>query len=112
MQLSIKEQFILFSSVMKLFESYPKNLQKYIQGNNLSHWQMVRDMEYVSFWYENLVNKITPRMIYRSRHITSKEIENAKKYLLLKKLNVNKSNMSKLTGCNFHGSYNKLEEEL
>ena len=57
---SIKEQFILFSIVMDLFEEYPIRLKSFILKNKLSHWQMLKDMAYISYWYDELINSIFP----------------------------------------------------
>ncbi len=80
--LSIKEQFIIFSIIMDLFEEYPIKFKRFILENKISHWQMTRDMPYISYWYNELINCITPREIYNSRMITDEEIQNAKKYLI------------------------------
>jgi len=108
-QISIREQYALFSLVNYLFRNYPKNLKNYIKINNLSHWLVVRDMEYVSFWFEGIINEIVPREIYSSRLLTKREIKNGKKYLKSKGLLVNKANLSRLFGCSFFSSYNKLD---
>jgi len=107
-QISIKDQFALFALVVKLFENYPKSLSRYIKVNNLSHWQMIKDMGYVSFWYENLINGIIPRHIPITKFITQEEIENGKKYLISKNILVNKASLSRLFGCSFFSVYNKL----
>ena len=93
---------------MKLFEDYPKNIAKYIHDNKLSHWQTIKDMDYVSFWFENLVNDITPRFVPITKLITNEEIKKGEIYLRSKKLIVNKANLTRLFGCNFFSSYNKL----
>jgi len=93
---------------MKLFEDYLQSLSRYIKANNLSHWQMIKDMGYVSFWYENLINGIIPRHISITKLITQEEIENGKKYLISKNILVNKASLSRLFGCSFFSIYNKL----
>jgi len=98
MQLSTKENFALFGIIFYLFENYPNNFQKYIHKNNLSHWDMVKEIKYLSFWYENLVNDITPRYISFSHIVTTKEIENGKKYLIAHGLEMTKANLSRLFG--------------
>ncbi len=110
--LSIKEQFTIFSIIMDLFEEYPIKLKRFVLDNNISNWQMTRDMSYISYWYDELINSIIPREIYRSKFITDEEIQNAKKYLISQGIEVNKSSMSRLTGCNFHSSYNKLNIKI
>ena len=108
-QITIKEQYVLFSLVYFLFEKFPINIKKYIKNNNLSYWQIIKDMDYISFWFDDLINKIVPRKIPISKLLTRKEIENGKKYLKSRKLIINKANMSRLFGCNFFSIYNKLE---
>ena len=68
----------------------------------------IGDMSYISYWYKELINSITPREIYNSRILTDDEIQNAKKYLISEGIEVNKSSMSRITGCNFHSKYNQL----
>lgn len=108
-QLSVKEQFILFGAVFALFENYPYRIKSFILANQLTYWKTLKDMRYVSFWFDNLINSITPRYISTTQMITSKEIENAKRYLLAKNTPITKANLTKLLGCNFFSSYNKLE---
>ncbi|WP_066351422.1 TniQ family protein [Aliarcobacter skirrowii] len=108
MYLSIKEQFAIFSIIMDLFEDYPNRFREFVLENKISHWQMIKDMTYIPYWYDELVNMIAPREIYRSKFITNEEIQNAKNYLISQGIEVNKSSMSRITGCNFHSSYNNL----
>lgn len=108
-QLNIKENFALFGLIWHLFEAYPKNLEQFMYANNLTHWDMVKEIRYLSFWYENLVNNITPRYIAFGDMITNKEIENGKKYLMSQGLKINKTNLSRLFGnINFFSKYINL----
>lgn len=106
--LSIKEQHSLNSMIMNLFDNYPRNFERYVKTNKLSHWQMLKDMGYVSFWFENLVNEITPRLVPITKMITHEEIENGKHYLICNGMLVNKANLTRLFGCSFFSSYNNL----
>lgn len=106
--LSIKEQFLIFSIIMDLFEDYPLKLKGYILENKIPYWQMTKDMAYLSYWYDELINSIVTRQIYNIKIITDEEIQNAKKYLISQGIEVNKSSMSRITGCNFHSKYNQL----
>lgn len=108
-QLSIKEQCLFFSLLCDLFTNYPKNIKKYIKENNLSYRQIVRDMDYICFWFENLINRIVPRKVYISKILTKNEIKNGKIYLKSKGLLINKATLSRLFGCNFFSRYNKLD---
>ncbi|MDD5405608.1 MAG: TniQ family protein [Sulfurovaceae bacterium] len=97
-QLNIKEKFALFGLIWYLFEKYPKNFTSFMKENNLTHWNMVKDIKYVSFWYENLLNDISPRYIAFGNMVTKEEIENGKKYLVSKGLDITKANLSRLFG--------------
>lgn len=108
-QIPIKESFSLFFICDFLFRCYPENLKNYFKANNLSHWASLKDMEDISFWLDNLINKLSPRIIYPAKLLTNEEILNAKTYLKMKKIEINKSNMTKLLGANFFSCYNKLE---
>jgi Zn ribbon nucleic-acid-binding protein len=110
--ISIKEQFALFGLVMHLFKRYPYSLERFIKLNRLSHWTLVRDMDYLPFWFNSLLDTIQPRYIPISRMINNEEIKNAKKYFLSHNLVINKANFSRLFGCNFFSKYNHLEELL
>lgn len=107
-QMSIKDQFMLFGATVALFFNYPHNIREYIISNQLSHWQSIRDMTYISFWFETLINNITPHYIPYSKIITDKEIIACKEYLLSRGYIINKANLTKLLGCNFFSSYNNL----
>lgn len=106
--LSIKEQHSLNFCIMNLFEDYPRNFERYIKANRLSHWRMLKDMGYVSFWFESLVNDITPRLVPITKMITNEEIVNGKKHLIRNGVIINKASLSRLFGCNFFSSYNNL----
>lgn len=68
------------------------NLKDLVLENKISHWQITRDMSYISYWYKELINSITPREIYNSRILTDDEIQ-MQKYLISEGIEVNKSSM-------------------
>ncbi|MDD2356455.1 MAG: TniQ family protein [Thiovulaceae bacterium] len=110
--ITIQQQYILFTLLIHLFENYPYNFIEYIKANKLSHWQLTQDMDYVPFWYETLVNEISPQVVPFSKLVTDEEIEAAKKYLLANNIPINKANLTRLLGCNFFSSYNDLKERI
>jgi len=111
-QIGIKDQFVLFGSIVAIFLNYPYNIRDYIATNQLTHWQTTRDMAYLPFWFETLINDITPQYMPYSKIITDEEIAACKKYLLSKGKVINKANLTKLLGCNFFSSYNTLEPRV
>ncbi|WNL26759.1 TniQ family protein [Arcobacter cryaerophilus gv. pseudocryaerophilus] len=108
-QISIKEQCILFSIILSIFEEFPKRLELFMTQNQLSNFEMVRDIKVVPYWYEESVNEIFPKIVYLSRMVSEEEILNGIKYLKKRDILVNQSNLTKLLGCNFFSSYNKLK---
>ncbi len=98
LQISIKENFALCGLIWHLFEKYPKNLKQFICTNNLTHWDMVKEIRYLSFWYDNLVNNIAPRYIAFGNMTTDEEIQNGKKYLISHSLPTTKASLSRLFG--------------
>lgn len=105
-QLDVKESFALFGLIWHLFEEYPKNLEQFIYENSLTHWDMVKEIRYLSFWYDNLVNNIIPRYVAFGDLITLEEIENGKTYLISHGLEVTKANLSRLfDNINYFANY-------
>jgi len=106
LQLNIIENFALFGLILYLFEDYPNNFEKFVRMNHLTHWDMTRDLRHISFWYETLVNSISPRYVAFGNMVTNEEIKHARHYLLsLGKLG-NKANLTQLFGnINFFNKY-------
>lgn len=111
-QISIKEQHILFNIIISIFEEFPEKFGLFMTENNLSNFQMIRDMDTIPYWYHKSVNDIQPKIIYDAKMITEEEILNGIKYLKKKDILVNQSNLTKLLGYNFFSSYNQLKSLL
>lgn len=108
-QISIKEQYILFSIIMSIFEKFPEKFRLFIIENNLSNFEMIKDMKKISYWYEKSVNDIFPKIVYLSRIVTEEEILNGMQYLRKRDILVNQANLTKLLGYNFFSSYSQLK---
>lgn len=108
-QISIKEQYMLFGIIISIFQEFPEKLESFMTQNQLSNFEMVRDIKVVPYWYEESVNEISPKIVYIARMISEEEILNGIKYLKKRDILVNKSNLTKLLGCNFFSSYSKLK---
>lgn len=111
-QISIKEQYILFSIILSIFEDFPKKFKLFMTQNNLSNFDMVKDMKNSPYWYEKSINDILPKISYSARMLTEEEILNAIKYLRKRNILVNQLNLTNLLGCNFFSSYNQLKNLL
>ena len=77
--------------------------------NNLSNFEMIKDMKVVPYWYEKSVNEISPKIVYIARMVTQEEIRNGIKYLKKRDILVNQANLTKLLGYNFFSSYSLLK---
>ena len=111
-QISIKEQYILFSIILSIFEEFPKRLELFITKNNLTNFEMIRDMKIIPYWYQKFVNDIQPKTIYDAKMITEEEILNGINNLRKRDILVNQANLTKLLECNFFSSYNQLKSLL
>lgn len=69
--------------------TYPKNFKSFMKKNRLTYWDMVKEIKYLSFWYDTLVNDIAPRYVAFGDMITKEEVESAKKYLKKKRSRFN-----------------------
>lgn len=108
-RINARGQSALYGLIMYIFDNYPVNLRKYILENNLAHYDMTDEMKYIPFWYENIVNEITPRYMPHSMTVTKEESNAAEKYLKSIGREVNKANLTKLLGCNFYSNDNTLK---
>lgn len=108
-RLCIQELFALFGLIMYIFNNYPKNFECFVQKNQLTHWDMVKEIKHLSFWYDTLVNDITPKYIAFGDLITKEELENAKKYLERKGIDITKANLQRLFSTyNYFFKLNKI----
>lgn len=97
-RLNVQELFALFELMMYIFDNYPKNFKSFMKENRLTYWDMVKEIKYLSFWYDTLVNDLTPRYVAFGDIITKEEIKNAKKYLKRNGMNIIKANLQRLFG--------------
>lgn len=97
-QLTIPENYALFGLIINLFENYPNNLSKFIEQNKLTYADMLKDIKYISFWYDNIINSITPRFVPFGDIITEQEIKEGIKHLKSKNKEITKANLSRLFG--------------
>ncbi len=111
-RINSKEQSALFGLLMYIFDNYPYNLKRFILENKLTHYNMTTKMAYIPFWYEKIVNEITPRYVPHSITVTEEEVENAERYLRSIGKEINQVNLTKLLGCNFYSNDNDLKSYI
>ena len=106
LELSIKQQFLVLSSIMELFEHYPKNFEYYVKANNLTHWLLTKELKGKVFWYETLLDVVAPQTCFISDLLSIDEINSAIKWLNSQRIVVKKSILKQLLNCDFY--HNKL----
>ena len=90
MELDIKQQYILFSALMKIFENQ-KNIIKFCTENKITVKKISRSMDYVPFWFAETYDGINKaKYCY-----TSEEIKNGLIYLRSHGINPGLKNLLK-----------------
>ena len=99
----LKEQYLLFSGLVKLFEDYPDNLLSFCRLNKLRFTELSRDMEPLPFWYAQVVNEFNQG----GRRISIDEVSSVIRYLRRTNGWTCKEHVSKIMGI--YLDYEKTE---
>lgn len=94
-EVPLKEQYLLFSGAMKVFEDFPDGLIPFCEANNLGKTELTRDMKYIPFWYSPIVEIFD----HESRYVSIEEVKSVIDYLRRNGKNVNMAEVSKATGA-------------
>ena len=97
---------------MYILENFPQHLKSYIFENKLTYHDLTTKMPYVPFWYDTIINEITPRYLPHSMTVTKEEVEHAGQYLKSIGKDINKVNLTILLGCNFGSNDNDLKSYI
>jgi hypothetical protein len=111
-KIDAKAQSALFGLIMYMFDNFPRNFESYIIQNKLTYHDMTTKIPYIPFWYETIVNEITPIYLPHSMTVTQEEVQHAERYLKAIGKEINKVNLSKLLGCNFYSNDNNLKSYI
>lgn len=111
-KIDAKSQSGLFGLIMYIFDDFPNNLESYMLKNKLTHYNMTTKVPYVPFWYATAVNTISPQYLPHSMTVTKKEVEHAEQYLKSIGKDINKTNLTRLFGCNFGSTDNNLKSYI
>lgn len=111
-KIDAKAQSALFGLILYLFDDFPHNLENYIMVNKLTYYNMTTKVQNIPFWYEKIVNTITPRYVPHSMTVTKEEVKHAERYLKAIGKEINKTNLTKLLGCNFGSNDNNLKSHI
>lgn len=91
----LKEQYLLFSGAMKVFEDFPVRYIEFCKLNSLGKTELTRDMKYIPFWYSKVVELFN----HESRYVDIEEVKSVIDYLKRNGRNVNLAEVRKLTGA-------------
>ena len=106
----IYKSFYLNSMIYHLFQDFPNNFQDFIVLNKLTYREFTHDLNYIPFWYENLISELIPKQNKIGREISQSEVLGAIKYLKHIDERVNLINVAQIVGChpNIHKGFNRI----
>lgn len=90
----LKEQYLLFSGLMRLFEGYPGRLLSFCGANRLRGSDMTRDMKYIPLWHKKIVDKFN----MEEPRVSIEEVKSVILYLRERGNVVNKTAVGRLMG--------------
>jgi hypothetical protein len=90
----LKEQYLLFSGLLNIFENYPDTFLSFCKANKLRFTELTRDMEPLPFWYEEVVSEFNQG----GKKISLEEVGSVIAYLRLKNGWTCKEHVSKMMG--------------
>jgi hypothetical protein len=96
MELDIKQQYILFSALMRLFESRD-GIIRFCKDNRLTVKKLTKDLQYIPFWFSE-IRDIMNKTKYSWNII---ETQNAMIYLTKIGIKPNLKNLHKILGMSF-----------
>ena len=111
-RINSKEQSAFFGLIMYIFDNYPHNFKRFMLANELTYHDMTTKISDIPFWYETIVNEISPRYVPHSMTVTKEQVEHAEQYLKSIGKEINKVNLTKLLGCNFGSNDNDLKRYM
>jgi hypothetical protein len=90
----LKEQYLLFSGLMKIFEDYPDSLVSFCKLNNLRFTELSRDMDPLPFWYAEVVDGFDQS----GRVVSIEEVHSAATFLKKRNGNACREHVSRIMG--------------
>ena len=110
----IYKTFYLNSMIYHLFQNFPNNFNDFIVLNKLTYKEFTHGLNYIPFWYENLISELIPKQNKIGRKINESEVLGAIKYLKNIGERVNIINIAEIVGCHpsIHKGFNKIYKSL
>lgn len=93
-EVPLKEQYLLFSGAMKVFEDFPESLIAFCEANGLGKTELTKDMKYIPFWYCHIAELFD----HENRYVGIEEVKSVIGYLRRRGKNVNLTEISKVLG--------------
>ena len=90
----LKEQYLLFSGLVRLLEGYPGRMLSFCGVNRFRGSDLTRDMRCIPFWYQRITDSFDMSMY----SVSLEEVKNAIRYLKKKRIIVNKANVARMLG--------------
>ncbi len=87
----LKDQYLLFSGLMKLFDDFPKDLLAFCRLNGLGKTELTRDLHYVPFWYTTIVDRFDQAWW----PISAEEVANVIEYMRKRGMDVQRKSVTR-----------------
>ena len=99
---------------MTHIQNFPNNFNDFIVLNKLTYREFTHGLNYIPFWYENIISGLIPKQNKIGRKINKSEILGAIKYLENIGERVNIINVAEIVGCHatIHKGFNKIYKNL
>lgn len=110
----IYKSFYLNSMIYHLFQNFPNNFQDFILLNKLTYREFTHGLNYIPFWYENLISELISKQNKIGREISQSEVLSAIRYLKHIDERVNLINVAQIVGCHpvIHKGFNRIYKSL
>lgn len=90
----LKEQYLLFSGLMRLFENFSGTLLSFCAANQLIRTDLTTDMKNIPFWYQKVVEAFEVQW----PQVSLEEVKSVIKYLRKKRMSINKAKVARIMG--------------
>lgn len=93
-EVRLKEQFLLFSGLMHLFDNYPANLQEYCHRIGVGKTELSKDLHIIPFWYKKVVDRFDQSVC----PVSGEEVSSALCYMAKRDMRFTQKGVSGLIG--------------
>lgn len=90
----LKEQYLLFSGLLRLFDGFPGRVLSFCGSNKLRGSDLTRDMRRIPFWYQ----KIADAFDMQWPQVSLDEVRSVIEHLKRERIIINKTNVGRIMG--------------